>query len=421
MHPKQLEVYYDNHRYQTVEAGRRWGKTELAWIKNLIFMLKNPNCLTWWVAPLYKELIPATKKVRDLTPHSLIVKQLESNETIRYIRIKNGSECFFHSADREDSLRGSGLHHLTIDEAPMLKPNRWEAELKPSLMDYNGSVLFIGTPKGKTWFSYILAKGFDLSETEYKSWRGSSYDNATENGGFLPKANIDAIANDMPELLRRQEIYAEELEGEGVVFRHIADRIRDDIKPYNPSFTESIMVGSDLGKTVDFTVNIALRMNGEVVGYERFNQIDWPFQRKRIIAFCRRFGNAPLLVDSTGVGDPVYDELQREYSGVSGYKLTNTTKKALIENLSIMLDNGEIWFPGNPATKEFSSALDEQFPVLKSELESFTYNLMPSGLIQYGAPEGLHDDTVITLALAAWQIKTGQAPPGVGAAFIREL
>jgi len=45
--------------------------------------------------------------------------------------------------------------------------------------------------------------------------------------------------------------------------------------------------------------------------------------------------------------------------------------------------------------------------VLKHELESFTYDILGSGLIHYGAPEGLHDDTVIALALAAWQLKTG--------------
>ena len=53
-----------------------------------------------------------------------------------------------------------------------------------------------------------------------------------------------------------------------------------------------------------------------------------------------------MLIDSTGAGDPVFDEMKREYGNVQGYKLTNPTKKALIENLSIMLDNGEIWFPG---------------------------------------------------------------------------
>jgi len=368
-------------------------------------MLENANALTWWVAPLYKELIPATKKVRDLTPIGMVDKKLETSEVIRYLRLRNGSECFFHSADKEDSLRGSGLHRLTVDEAPLLKTNRWEAELKPSLIDYNAPCMFIGTPKPKNWFSAIYQKGQDPAQNEYRSFRFSSYGNAIENGGFIPKANIDAIANDMSELLRRQEINAEELEGEGIVFRHINRQIKNEneVPPYREG--ETVVTASDLGKTIDYTVNIAMRLNGEIIGFERYNQLDWHFQRKKTIAFAQRFGNAALLIDATGLGDPIYDEMQNEYSNVEGYKFTNATKKALIENLSIMLDNGEIWFPGNPETHEFSTQLNEQFPVLKSELESFTYELLPSGLIRYGAPEGLHDDACLTLALCAWQLR----------------
>jgi hypothetical protein len=202
----------------------------------------------------------------------------------------------------------------------------------------------------------------------------------------------------MPEFLRRQEINAETLEGEGVVFRNITRQIRKDIKPYQQG--EFVSVGTYFGKTVDFTVNIALRANGEVIAFDRYHEIDWVFQQKRTIAFCQNY-DAYLLIDSSGLGDPIYDRLKREYAKVEGYKFTNPTKKALIENLSIMLDNGEIWFPGDPEKKEFTPELQ----ALKSELEAFTYELSPSGLISYNAPEGLHDDCVIALALAAWHIK----------------
>jgi len=397
-----------------VQAGRRWGKTQLAWISALVFMLNHPNSTIWWVSPIYKELIPATKTVRDLTPRGMIAKQLESAETIRYLELVNGSKCFFHSADREDSLRGSGLHGLIIDEAASLKKDRWESELKPSLIDYNGWLIAIGTPKGVTWLTKLFERGQDPNDVEYKSWLRPSYDNCIENGGFIPRSNIDAIANDMPDYLRRQEMFGETLQGEGVVFRHISDRIRD-IVPYAANANEQIVVGSDLGKTLDYTVSVAMRLNGEVVGFERSNQVDWNLQRKRVIAFAQKFNNAPLLIDSTGLGDPVYDEMTREYNNVSGYKFTNATKKTLVENLSLMLDNGEIWFPGNAETKEFSTDLDPQFPVLKNELESYTYALLPSGLIQYGAPEGMHDDAVTACALAAYLLKrkTRCVPPSM--------
>jgi hypothetical protein len=411
LNPSQLEIFHDTHRFQIADCGRRFGKTNLAWIKCLLFMLDNDGCLLWWVAPYYKELAPATQTVKALTPTGLIAKKYEQGRKIRSLILINGSEITFHSADREDSLRGMKLHGMVIDEAAALKEDRWSGELEPSLIDLNGWCLFIGTPKGKNWFHNLYQKGTDPQNRLYKSWHFSSYANSKENGGFIPKANIDAIANDMPELMRRQEIEAIFLEGEGVVFRNIVRQIREasQIKPYYSG--EFVSVGSDLGKNVDFTVNVAMRLNGEIVGFERFKSLDWPFQRRRTIEFAKRFGNASLLLDSSGLGDPIFDEVNREYGNVAGYKLTNATKKALIENLSIMLDNGEVWFPGNPRAKEFDSVLDPEFPVLKSELESFAYELTSSGLVKYNAPEGLHDDTVIALALAAWQIKRNVRPP----------
>lgn len=409
LNPAQLEIYHDYHRFQIADCGRRFGKTNLAWIKCLVFMLEHPGCLLWWVVPYYKELAPASRTVRELTPPGLIAKKHEQGGKIRSLYLINDSEIHFHSADREDSLRGMKLHGMVIDEAAALKQNRWSGELEPSLMDLNGWCLFIGTPNGQNWFNNLYNKGLDPANALYKSWRFSSYANALENGGFIPKANIDTIANDMPEMLRRQEIEAVFLEGEGIVFRNVVRQIRDAslIKPYVPG--EFVSVGSDLGKSVDFTVNVAMRLNGEIIGYERFNSLDWPFQRRRTVEFAKRFGDASLLLDSTGLGDPVFDEVSREYSNVEGYKLTNSTKKALIENLSIMLDNGEVWFPGNSETKEFDTALHLEFPVLRSELESFAYEFTSSGLVKYGALEGLHDDAVIATALAAWQIKS--CPP----------
>jgi hypothetical protein len=112
----------------------------------------------------------------------------------------------------------------------------------------------------------------------------------------------------------------------------------------------------------------------------------------------------------------VFDELKLEYPRVNGYKLTNATKNALIENLSLMLDNDEIHFLGDLEKKEFSPALHQDVGVLKSELDSVGFERLPSGLTRYSAPEGLHDDAVIALALAAWQIKRSKRRPKLGSA-----
>ena len=95
-----------------------------------------------------------------------------------------------------------------------------------------------------------------------------------------------------------------------------------------------------------------------------------------------------MLIDSTGLGDPIYDELRREQVPVEGYKLTNASKAELIENLSIQIEQHKISYP--------------KLPELIAELKMYGWTKTKGGNIIYNAPEGYHDDIVISLALAAW-------------------
>ena len=48
-------------------------------------------------------------------------------------------------------------------------------------------------------------------------------------------------------------------------------------------------------------------------------------------------------------------------------------------------------------------------PVLIAELQAYALERLPSGRFRYGAPPGLHDDTVIALALAWHGAQAGSA------------
>jgi len=45
---------------------------------------------------------------------------------------------------------------------------------------------------------------------------------------------------------------------------------------------------------------------------------------------------------------------------------------------------------------------------MKRELETFEYEKTPSGNIVYSAPKGYFDDCVISLALAAWGLRSSE-------------
>ena len=55
-----------------------------------------------------------------------------------------------------------------------------------------------------------------------------------------------------------------------------------------------------------------------------------------------------------------------------------------------------------------------------SELKLFGYKTTSNGNVQYGAPEGYHDECVVALALAAWQLKRFQPITGIGVAVIKK-
>jgi len=343
--------------------------------------------LYWWVAPVYKELIPITQTIRETTPPEIIRRKYVMQNRYTFIELENGTEIYFHNASTEDSLRGSGLTGLVIDEAASLKGLRYDEELRPSLMDKEGWLIAIGTPKGRNWFYRLWLRGQDrVAWPNHESWKYSSYENTTERGGYLDKAEIDLIAKELPELTYKQEILAEFLKGEGVVFRNIDNLLLGSTGP--AELGRRYVIGCDLAKTQDFTALIAIDDLGHVRGFDRFRQLDWEFQKARIKSFVQQYPGS-LVIDSTGVGDPIYDSLHRDGLMIRGYKFTTESKRILVENLSILCDQARISIP-------------ENLTILINELKSYSYEILPSGNVRYGAPETLHDDCATGLALATW-------------------
>ena len=189
----------------------------------------------------------------------------------------------------------------------------------------------------------------------------------------------------MPENVFRELYEAEPSDDGGNPFglRSIQTCIADTLA--QPVAYAPYVQGVDLGKSVDWTVGIVLNQNGDLVDMVRF-QHDWATTRRLVSAQTRSYNRAPSLVDATGLGDPIVEELQRE-EGLSyeGFKYTPQSKQQLMEGLQIAIQGRRISFPNDRT--------------LIAELESFEYEYTRTG-VRFNAPEGSHDDTVNALALA---------------------
>lgn len=295
------------------------------------------------------------------------------------------------SADRPELIEGFAYKFIILNEAGIILRNEylWHNTIQPMMLDFNPDVLIGGTPKGKGLFFRLATIAQEKKGWEY--FHFTSFDNP-----YLSREELEELVSEIPQSIQKQEIYAEFLEDSSTVFRNIRKAI--GAVPMEQEPEKSYVAGLDLARLQDYTWLIILDSQGNQVYSDRFNEVDWSVQKRRIANAVKKY-NALLLMDSTGVGDPIYEDLRNMGLAVEGYKLTIESKKQLIQALMMSFEQEQI--------KIFDD------PILLNELEIFEYEITPSGAIRYSAPDGYHDDGVIALALANWALKNLYAQPRI--------
>lgn len=389
--PDQREIFAAKERFLTVDAGRRWGKTTtgLNWALEGICAEGGP---VWWIAPTYSQSRMVYRALLSAgRAGSGMAAIRSSSDTELRVEFVNGQALEFKTGENPDNLRGAGIRRAVLDEAARIKRELWEEVIRPAVSDTKGRVLFISTPKGKNWFYELWTRGFDPEHPGYRSWRYP-----TSNNTKVPAEDIAQAKASLPADVFAQEYMAEFLEDNAGVFRNVRACIGAEREDPDPR--KEYYAGLDLARLTDFTVLTILDGDGRQVFWDRFNELDWKVQVDRIAGACARY-QARLLIDSTGIGDPIHDQLARAGLVVEGYKFTQESKKSLIEALMIAFEQSGI------------RILDE--PVQRNELDIFEYTIGKTGKVSYGAPEGYHDDAVIALALAWWNLRPGRVEPRI--------
>ncbi len=191
LHEKQLQVFNSNARFKVVAAGRRFGKSFLSAITLLIEALKEKNDFgydlknkeVWYVAPTFQQAKDIIWGLLKDMGRDVIERTIENPGTIYLI---NGRKIQIKGSDRPDTLRGSGLSYLVMDEYAFMKPDVWEEILFPTLSDVKGSALFIGTPDGKNHF-YDIYKDAEKYD-DWEAWHFNSTDNPVLDQELIEKA-----------------------------------------------------------------------------------------------------------------------------------------------------------------------------------------------------------------------------------------
>ena len=244
-------------------------------------------------------------------------------------------------------------------------------------------VLFISTPKGKNYLYGLAMRGLDDDQKQYKWIKGTSYDTP-----YISPQELDEARNTLPEEIYKQEIMGEFIDSGGEVFKHL------DKFCVLSHFTPKIQgikyyAGVDFGRQNDYTALTIFDDKGNVVYAWRERQKPWKEILDHLVIKLKEY-DAQVQVEVNSIGDVLYEELEKKWNKVEPFITTNTSKSEIIEELIYGLNEGEIKLP----TKEV-------YAPLYNEMGSYSYEYsLKTRKVKYGAIEGAHDDTVMSLAIA---------------------
>lgn len=384
----QKAILYSPARYTLTEASTKAGKTfsHLWWLFEMAGMPPKAGAHYWWVAPVFGQAEIAFNRLKRFLGGSSDFKVNLSD-----LKVETPVESIleFKSAEKPDNLYGEDVYAAVFDEFTRAREAAWIA-LRTTLTATKAPCKFIGNVKGKGNWGYKLGLKARAGEPGYEYFKITAYDAVA--AGILDAAEIEQAKRDLPDHAFRELYLAEALDDMANPFGiKFIERCLKPISTNSPT-----AFGVDLAKSVDWTVVIGLDDNGDICFFERW-QSDWAQTRRRIISIV---GNVPAFIDSTGVGDPIVEDIKKECHQVEGYHFSQTSKQQIMEGLVVAVQNQQV------------SILDG---IMREEMESFEFEYSRTG-VKYRAPEGMHDDMVCALALAYAKFNTRVSPTMWGGA-----
>ena len=267
-------------------------------------------------------------------------------------------------------------------EVTLYSPHRNQLKIHNSIENepYKYYVLNIGRQFGKSLLATNQLLKWCLSDNDCKAaWVSPIYkqakkvfdeiDTALSNTGLVIERN-------------KQEYLAEFIDGGAGLFL--------DMNYTNDVQTSSrYYAGIDLGRADDYTVLTIFNEIGQMVYCDRWRQNSWANIVNQITNKLNEY-QAYAMVEVNSIGDAIFEQIQNNINfkdRLEAFVTTSKSKQDIIEQLMVGNQNKEVTF------------LDRDW--LRKEFEVFTYEYNPkTKSIKYSAPNGFHDDGVMSTAIA---------------------
>lgn len=223
-HPIQLSLITEAIRFKLAPCGRRSGKTERAKRYMADCCIEHSDEKYFIAAPTFNQVKKMYwSDMKLLTMSSLHDKKPSETDLIIYM--PNGTELHLIGLDKPERFEGIAWSGGVIDEIADIKPEAWEANIRPALDTYNPTrpdykpwCWLIGVPDGLNHYYDLCQYAETANDPEWKVYHWKSDE-------ILP---IEVIASAKRQMSVKQ--FRQEYEGS---FENASGRICEDYSKDN--------------------------------------------------------------------------------------------------------------------------------------------------------------------------------------------
>lgn len=342
LHPAQAAIWNSLARFQVVAAGRRFGKTHVAAAKLGVAALSETNkagkklpstAACYYIAPTFDQA------VRTMRPKLITLLGWEKqggfivNENINagFMELINGVKIYLKGAENDDALRGEGNRLVVMDEYASMAAHVWPEILEPTLMDYEGEALFIGTPKGKNHFYRLFMNALTKPTPYWNDWEAFHF--KSDDNPFVSKKELLRITSSRGNNVDgtdhrdtvKQEIDADFVSGGSKILRPENFRVVPTFDPRGSQLFVTVDLagfkkaeGNKLLKT-DETVIAVTAVNEELWTVVRIQHGHWDVRETayNIVKASKKFPGSRLGIEEGALEAavrPYLEDYMREFN-----------------------------------------------------------------------------------------------------------
>lgn len=290
-------------RYRIVVAHRRFGKTVAAVNELIRSAVMAPQRSTpprfAYVAPTYGQ---AKEVAWSYLKHfTAVIPGCDVRESDLQVTLPNGAMVRLYGADNYDRMRGLYFDGVVLDEPADIDPRAYPEVIRPALSDYQGWVVFIGTPKGQDAFYRLYA-----SALKDDDWNVFTFP-VTESG-VLPQEEIDAARAQMTkDQFAREYLCSFDVAGDA----QFIDFETVEMARGRAAIGQGPRVmGIDVARFGDDRTAFLIRRDG-IEHVEVHQGIDTMQTAARAADLIGQYRPQAVFVDGVGVGGGVVDRLRQ--------------------------------------------------------------------------------------------------------------